>query len=54
MQIGEPVSAPAAATSTDDGGPNLTWLVLAGVAFLLAAALLLARRNHRRHEPQAA
>jgi len=57
VQIGEPVSAPAAAptTTTDDGGPNVTLLVLGGLALLLAAVLLLARRRagHSR-EPQAA
>ena len=53
MQIGEPVSAPAAATTTADGGVNLTWLLLGGVAFVLAALILLVRR-HQRHEPQAA
>lgn len=51
VQIGEPASAPVSAT--DDGGPNVTLLALGGLAFLLAAVLLLARR-HRRHEPQAA
>jgi hypothetical protein len=53
VQIGAPVSAPAAATTTDDGGVNLTWLVLGGIAFVLAALILLVRR-HQRHEPQAA
>lgn len=54
VQIGEPVSAPAAATTTaDDGGVNLTWLLLGGIAFVLAALILLVRR-HQRHEPQAA
>jgi len=53
VQIGDPVSAPAAATTTDDGGVNLTWLLLGGVAFVLAALILLVRR-HQRHEPQAA
>jgi hypothetical protein len=53
VQIGAPVSAPAAATTTDDGGVNLTWLVLGGIAFVLAALILLLRR-HQRHEPQAA
>ena len=51
VQIGEPVSAPA--TTTDDGGVNLTWLLLGGIAFVLAALILLVRR-HQRHEPQAA
>ena len=51
VQIGEPVSAPAATTA--DGGVNLTWLLLGGVAFVLAALILLVRR-HQRHEPQAA
>ena len=32
---------------------NLTWLLLGGVAFVLAALILLVRR-HQRHEPQAA
>jgi hypothetical protein len=53
VQIGAPVSAPAAATTTDDGGVNLTWLLLGGIAFVLAALILLVRR-HQRHEPQAA
>jgi hypothetical protein len=53
VQIGAPVSAPAAATTTDDGGVNLTWLVLGGIAFVLAALIVLVRR-HQRHEPQAA
>ena len=51
VQIGEPVSAPAA--TTGDGGVDLTWLLLGGVAFVLAALILLVRR-HQRHEPQAA
>jgi hypothetical protein len=50
VQIG---AAPAAATS-DDGGPNLLWLV-PGIALLLAAAALLLTRPHgRHHQPQAA
>ena len=53
VQIGDPMSAPAAATTTDDGGVNLVWLLLGGVAFVLAALILLVRR-HQRHEPQAA
>ena len=53
VQIGEPASAPAAATTADDGGVNLAWLLLGGVAFVLAALILLVRR-HQRHEPQAA
>lgn len=53
VQIGAPVSAPAAVTTTDDGGVNLTWLLLGGIAFVLAALILLVRR-HQRHEPQAA
>ncbi len=53
VQIGAPVRAPAAATTTDDGGVNLTWLLLGGIAFVLAALILLVRR-HQRHEPQAA
>jgi len=52
VRIGAPASAPAATTTTDDGGVDVTWLVLGGLAFLLAAVLLLARR-HQRHEPQA-
>ena len=51
VQIGEPVRAPAA--STADGGVDLAWLLLGGVAFVLAALILLVRR-HQRHEPQAA
>ena len=51
VQIGEPVSAPAA--TADEGGVNLTWLLLGGMAFVLAALILLIRR-HQRHEPQAA
>ena len=51
VQIGEPVRAPAA--STADGGVDLTRLLLGGVAFVLAALILLVRR-HQRHEPQAA
>ena len=48
------IGAPAAATTTaDDGGMNRTWLLLGGVAFGLAALILLVRR-HQRHEPQAA
>ena len=49
------IGAPAAATTTtaDDGGVNRTWLLLGGVAFVLAALILLVRR-HQRHEPQAA
>ena len=56
VQIGERASAPAPAQSTaGDGGPNVALLVLGGLAFLLAAVLLLARRRaaHSR-EPQAA
>jgi len=55
VQIGEPASAPAAATTPadDGGGVNFTWLLLGGVAFVLAALILLVRR-HQRHEPQAA
>jgi len=51
VQIGEPVRAPAA--STADGGVDLAWLLLGGVAFVLSALILLVRR-HQRHEPQAA
>jgi hypothetical protein len=52
VQIG---SAPAAAATTgDDGGPNVTWLALGGVAFLFAALLLLGARLRHRHDPQAA
>jgi YtkA-like len=54
VEIGERVSAPAATTTADDGGPNVTWLVLGGVAFLLAALFLLGARLRHRHEPQAA
>jgi hypothetical protein len=56
VEIGAPASAPAAATqpTSDDGGPNVTWLVLGGLAFLLAGGLLLIRRHGRGHEPQAA
>jgi hypothetical protein len=50
VQIG---GAPAAATSADDGGPNLLWLV-PGIALLLAAAALVLRPRLRHHEPQAA
>lgn len=51
---GAPASAPAAATTADGGGgPNVTWLVLGGLAFLLAALILIGRRL-RGHEPQAA
>ena len=53
VQIGATVSAPAATTTTDDGGVNLTWLLLGGIAYVLAALILLVRR-HQRHEPQAA
>jgi len=54
VQIGE--AGQAATTSTDDGGPNLLWLV-PGILLLLAAAALLARgrtRRVRHHQPQAA
>ncbi|MDA0180649.1 FixH family protein [Solirubrobacter phytolaccae] len=56
VKIGEPVSAPAAAqTPADDGGFSVTWLVLGGLAFALAALLLLARRrSEHSREPQAA
>ena len=55
VQIGEPVSAPAAAATTaDDGGVNLTWLLLGGIAFAARRAVLLVRRPRQRHEPQAA
>jgi hypothetical protein len=50
VRIGAPASAP---TATAHGGPNVTWLALGGVAFLLAALILIARRGRGR-EPQAA
>jgi hypothetical protein len=50
---GTPAPAAAAATS-DDGGPNLLWLV-PGIALLLAAAALALRtRGRHDHQPQAA
>jgi hypothetical protein len=53
VQIGTAPAVPAAATS-DDGGPNLIWLV-PGIALLLAAAGLAARtRGRHDHQPQAA
>ena len=56
VQIGAPASAPAAATTSDDGGPGLGWLAIGGIALLLAAVGLLvwdrSRRSH--HQPQAA
>jgi hypothetical protein len=48
VQIGEA----AAATTSDDGGPNLLWLI-PGIALLVVAALLLIRPGRTR-EPQAA
>ena len=57
VQIGAPASAPAPAkTTSDDGGPNLLWLI-PGIALLLAAGALVARgraRRVRHHQPQAA
>lgn len=54
VQIGGPVSTPAAAatTTTAGDGVNLAWLVLGGVCLVLAALILIARRA-RGHEPQA-
>jgi hypothetical protein len=58
VEIGAPASAPApaAATTSDDGGPSLGWLAIGGIALLLAAVGLLvwdrSRRQH--HQPQAA
>jgi hypothetical protein len=49
VQIGERKSAPAA-----DGGPDVTWLALGAVAFLLAALVLIGARLRHRHQPQAA
>jgi hypothetical protein len=46
-------AAPAVATSTDGGGPNLLWLV-PGIALLLAAAALAVRTRGHDHQPQAA
>ena len=57
VEIGTPASAPVAATTTsDDGGPNLLWLV-SGIALLLAAGALVVRgrvRRVRHQQPQAA
>ena len=53
VQIGAAPAAPAAATTSDDGGPNLLWLV-PGIALLLAAAALALRTRNRHHQPQAA
>jgi hypothetical protein len=51
VQIG---AAPAAAATSDDGGPNLLWLV-PGIALLLAAAGIASRtRGRHDHQPQAA
>lgn len=49
VRIGERASAPAG-----DGGPDVTWLVLGGIAFLLAGLVGLGARLRHRHEPQAA
>ena len=55
VQIGAPdATAPAAAPSEGDGGPNLLWLI-PGIALLLAALALVAGPRLRRHQqPQAA
>jgi hypothetical protein len=54
VQIGGTPVAPGAATTSEDGGPNLLWLV-PGIALLLAAAGLAARtRGRHDHQPQAA
>ncbi|HEX6026538.1 MAG TPA: FixH family protein [Solirubrobacter sp.] len=50
----DPASAPAAARTSDDGGPALGWLAIPGIALLVAAAALLAWDRTRRHQPQAA
>ena len=56
VQIGEAASAPAAATTSDDGGPGMGWLAIPGIALLLAAVGLLVWDRSRRHshQPQAA
>ena len=59
VQIGAPASVPAPAAQTtggDDGGPNLGWLAIPGIALLLAAAGLIVwdRQRQRHHQPQAA
>jgi hypothetical protein len=47
-------AAPAAAATSDDGGPNLLWL-MPGIALLLAAAALAVRsRGRHDQQPQAA
>lgn len=53
VEIGAPASAVTTPADDGDGGVNVVWLALGGLAFLLAALLLLIRR-HARHEPQAA
>jgi hypothetical protein len=54
VQIGGAPAAPAQAATSDDGGPNLLWLV-PGIALLLAAAALVVRTHGRHdHQPQAA
>ncbi len=57
VEIGAPASAPAAAATSDDGGPSVGWLAIGGVALLLAAAALFVwdrTRRHSHHQPQAA
>ncbi len=54
VEIGGAPAPAAATTSADDGGVNLTWLVLGGAFFVLAALILIARRARSGHEPQAA
>ena len=53
VQIGALASAPAAPSTSDDGGPSLIWLV-PGLALLFGAVFLVARDRRRPHQPQAA
>jgi hypothetical protein len=54
VQIGAAPAVPAATATSDDGGPNLLWL-MPGIALLLAAAALAVRsRGRHDHQPQAA
>jgi len=57
VDIGAPAAATGPAATTDDGsgGVSWMWLALGGLAFLLAALILVVRnRRDHGHQPQAA